>query len=536
MKARATAVFALAIFAAAIFVATSGELLGAAQATAAAQKPLRVATRLVQIDVIVLDKHGSPLTGLTKDDFRVLDNKSQRAIQLFSEETSQMLPGAPEPLPPGTYTNEIQAASVPSNLTVILLDSFNTGFFDQAFVRSQVLKFLQTIQVQDRVALYALGAYLRVLHEFSSDSSSLAESLRNYLGEHALDMDAARTESIGALHKDLEAGAAAEGIDDSHPFAQDHGHPTAEALRMIADHVGSLPGRKNLVWISGSFPFSIETNNLQKTPDGRKIPFATDVELAMRALNSANVAVYPVDARGLVDGGTFGANASSSVEQDMANIGAMQSVARRTGGIAFYNANAIKTSIRQTIDDSRMTYKLGFYPEDVNWDGSFHKLRVRVNRPDAHVQTREGYFALPEPKVAGQTWSEMASEIATSPVAATGIRIRVRVTPAHESGEKRLNLLLSLDTAQFQFAQLNDTWNDAVEAVFIQLDDKNRVIESHPQRLPLAIDSATYDLLLKQGMVLSREVQVLPNSAGVQVIVRDGGSGRIGSVHIPLAP
>ena len=183
-----------------------------------------------------------------------------------------------------------------------------------------------------------------------------------------------------------------------------------------------------------------------------------------------------------------------------------------------------------------MTYKLGFYPEDVNWDGSFHKLRVRVNRPDAHVQAREGYFALPEPKVAGQTWSEMASEIATSPVAATGIRSRVRVTPAHESGEKRLNLLLSLDTAQFQFAQLNDTWNDAVEAVFIQLDDKNRVIESHPQRLPLAIDSATYDLLLKQGMVLSREVQVLPNSAGVQVIVRDGGSGENRSVHIPLAP
>ena len=226
-----------------------------------------------------------------------------------------MLPGAPEPLPPGTYTNEIQAASVPSNLTVILLDSFNTGFFDQAFVRSQVLKFLQTIQVQDRVALYALGAYLRVLHEFSSDSSSLAESLRNYLGEHALDMDAARTESIGALHKDLEAGAAAEGIDDSRPFAQDHGHPTAEALRMIADHVGWRPGRKNLVWISGSFWFGIETNNLQKTPDGRKIPFATDVELAMRALNSANVAVYAVDARGLVDGGTFGASQSSSVNK-----------------------------------------------------------------------------------------------------------------------------------------------------------------------------------------------------------------------------
>jgi VWFA-related protein len=531
MRSRVTA-----IVAAAILATTGGQLLRAAQATDPAQQPLRVATRLVQFDVIVLDKHGSPVTGLTKDDFEVADNKSRRTIQLFSVETNEVLPGAPEPLPPNTYSNEVQAAGVPSNLTIILLDSFNTGFFDQTFARGQIVKFLGTIQANDRVALYALGARLRVLHEFTGDASSLAEALKNYLGEHASDMDSARSQSIGVLHKDLEALATAEGIDDSHPFTQDHRHPTVEALRMIADHVGSLPGRKNLVWISGSFPFSIEGNNLQQTPDGRKIPYATDVELAMRALNNENVAVYPVDARGLLDGGTFGSSASSNLDQDMANIGAMQSVARRTGGIAFYNTNAIKTSIRQTIDDSRVTYKLGFYPEDVSWDGSFHKLRVKVNRPDAHVQTREGYFALPEPKVAGQTWSEMVSEIATSEVAATGIRIRVQATPANESGEKKLNLLLSLDTAQFQFAQHNDTWTDAVEAVFIQLDDKNRVIESHPLRLPLAVDSATYDLLSKQGMVLSREVRLLPKSAGVQVIVRDGGSGRVGSVHIPLTP
>jgi VWFA-related protein len=538
MNVRAIAVLTLATFAAAIIAAAGRGSARAEQDNAAPpqQHPLRVATRLVQFDVIVLDKHGSPVTGLTKDDFAVLDNKSQRTIQLFSVETSQMLPVATEPLPPNTYSNEIQAAGVPSNLTVILLDSFNTGFFDQRFARSQIVKFLQTIQAQDRVALYALGARLHVLHEFSSDASSLAEALKNYLGEHAPDMDSARSESIGTLHKDLEALATAEGIDDSHPFTQDHRHPTAEALRMIADHLGSLPGRKNLVWISGGFPFSIDSNNLQRTADGQRIPFATDVELTMRALNDANVAVYPVDARGLVDSGLIGASAPSSVEQDMANIGAMQSVARRTGGIAFYNTNAIKTSIRQTIDDSRVTYKLGFYPDDVNWDGSFHKLRVKVNRPDAHVQTREGYFALPEAKVAGQTWSEMVSEIATSPVEATGIRIRAQVTRAQESSEKKLNLLLSLDTAQFQFEQQNATWNDAVEVVFLQLDEKSRVIEAHPLRLPLAVDSATYELLMKEGMVLSREVQVLPNSAGVQVIVRDGGSGRIGSVHIPLTP
>jgi VWFA-related protein len=515
-----------------------GSAIGAAQLCPAQEtkpaEPLRVTTRLVPLDVIVLDKHGNPVSGLSKDDFVVLDNKSPRTIQLFSEETGQVPPGTRQPLPPGAYSNEIQAAGVPSNITIILLDSFNTGFLDQAFARSQISKLLSTIQAEDRVALYTLGTHLRILHEFTSDGSSLGEALKKYLGERAPDMDTAKSQSIGVLHKDLEALAQAEGIDDSHPFAQDHRHLTAEALRMIADHVGSLPGRKNLLWVSGSFPFSVDTNNLQRTTDGQKIPFATDVELAMRALNNANVAVYPVDARGLVDSGLIGAAASSNTEQDMANFGAMQILARRTGGLAFYNTNAIKSSVRQAIDDSRVTYQLGFYPDGVDWDGSFHKVRVKVNRSNVHVQSRDGYFALAEPHVAAQTWREMISETARSPVEATGIRIRVQLTPLDVSEARTLSLSVTLDTAQLQFIQANGLWSDTVEAAFIQLDDQNRVIQTSPLRLPLALDSDTYDQLLKQGMFLRRELPILPNAATLQVIVRDGGSGKIGSLHIAL--
>jgi VWFA-related protein len=533
----ARAIFAGAIFgtiAATIFVMTGPVSVRPAQGSAAAQQPLRVTTRLVQIDVIVLDKHGNPMSGLTKDDFVVVDNKSPRTIQLYSTETSQVLPGAP-PLPAGTYSNEIQAAGVPSNLTVILLDSFNTGSMDQEYMRSQIAKLLRTLRAEDRVALYTLGAQLRVLQEFTSDATSLDASLKKYVGERAVDMDVAKSESMSVLNRNLEAVSQDAGIDENQVFAMDHRHPTAEALRLIADHVGSLPGRKNLLWVSGSFPFSLEANNLQRTADGQKIPYATDVELTMRALTEANVAVYPVDARGLIDSDFTGAPTHASSVQEMENLGAMESLARRTGGFAFYNTNAIKGSIRQAIDESRVTYQLGFYPEDVNWDGSFHKLHVKVKRPDAHVQTREGYFALPEPKIAGQTWAEMISEIATSPVEATGIRIRAEVTPPYEPGEKKLSLLLSLDTAQFQFAQDGGTWNDVVSVAYIQLDKKNRVIETHPLRLPLAIDAETYAQLMKQGMILTRDVQVLQDAAAVQLIVRDGGSGKIGSVRIPIA-
>ena len=529
MSARAILIFALAAVS-----AIDAGTMRAAQATAPTQQPLRVATRLVQIDVIVLDKHGNPVSGLSKDDFAVLDNKSPRTIQLFSVETSKVLPGNSQPLPAGTYSNEIQAAGVPSNLTVILLDSFNTESGDQAYMRSQIAKLLRTLRPEDRVALYTLGSRLRVLQEFTSDAASLDASLKSYLGERAVDVDVAKSHSMSVLNTNLQTLSDDAGIDENQTFAMDHRHPTAEALRIIANHLGSLPGRKNLLWVSGSFPFSVESNNLQRTADGQTIPYATDVELTIRALTEANVAVYPVDARGLIAGDFTGGPTHPSTVQEMETLGAMESLARRTGGFAFYNTNAIKGSIRQAIDDSRVTYQLGFYPDDVNWDGSFHKVHVAVKLPDTHVQTREGYFALPEPKIAGPTWAEMISEIATSPVEATGIRIRAEVTP-REPGQKTLGLLLSLDTAQFQFAEAGAVWSDVVSVVYIQLDGKNRVIETHPLRLPLAIDAEKYAQLMREGMILTRDVQVLPDTAAVQVIVRDGGSGRIGSVRIPIA-
>jgi VWFA-related protein len=532
MKFRRVAIIALA--------ATMAVEIGAgsarpAQETAPTQQPLRVATRLVQIDVIVQDKQGNPVTGLTKDDFGVLDNKTPQTIELFSTETNQVLEGAGAPLPADSYTNEIQAPGVPSNLTVILLDSFNTGYMDQANARSQIARLLRTIRAEDRVAIYTLGAELRVLHEFTSDAASLAEALGKYTGERAADADVAKSKPTTVTHKNLDALAKQEGISEDHAFALDHWHATAEALRIIADHVSALPGRKNLVWVSGSFPFSIESNNLQRATNGQAIPFATDVELALRALTDANVAVYPVDTHGLMADDLNEQDALESKDQDTPEFGDMLNLARRTGGIAFYNTNGIKTSIRQVIDDTRVTYQLGFYPSDGKWDGSFHEVRVKVNRPDVRVQAREGYFALTDPKVAPQTRAEMIFETAKSPVEATGIRIHVQVTPVKLPGEKKLRLSVSLDTAQFQFEKENEHWNDVVEAVFIQLDDKDQIVQTAPMRFPLALDSKTYEQVMKQGLSFAKELPIVPNAAGLQVIVRDDGNGKVGSVHIPLA-
>src|SRR5208283_2622260 len=151
---------------------------------------IRVTTKLITVNVIVRDKHGQPVTDLTKDDFVLLDGKKPQPIQIFSMETTEVTPLPAYSAPSDTYSNEIGIGDgAPSNLTIILLDSLNTPFFDRAYPRNQVRKLLLTLQPQDRVALYALGPHLRVLHDFTSDASSLLAALKENKDYELLDID-----------------------------------------------------------------------------------------------------------------------------------------------------------------------------------------------------------------------------------------------------------------------------------------------------------------------------------------------------------
>jgi VWFA-related protein len=82
---------------------------------------------------------------------------------------------------------------------------------------------------------------------------------------------------------------------------------------------------------------------------------------------------------------------------DKTTFDTMDTLAEGTGGKAFYNTNDLSSSLRSAIDDSRVTYELGYYPSDVKWDGSFHTVTVELKKPDLVVRARKGYFALPEP-------------------------------------------------------------------------------------------------------------------------------------------
>jgi VWFA-related protein len=581
------------------FLAPAAAILMAAQTP---EPPIiRLTTRLVEVNVIVRAKDG-PVRNLTQSDFRIFDKGKEQKIALFSVSSRHKVRKPAAPLPAGVFTNlPEQRSDTPTSITVVLLDALNTDIQDQHYAKQQFIKFLSQIRPEDRVAIYALGTHLRVLNDFTNDSSRLVNSLARYRGESV------------HLTADSDPDPTATGYTSSDPFGTDidtvlnevnaliadlaiinRVKITVAAMEAIANHIGRLPGRKNLIWVTGSFPFSIgqhataeansDWNNLaggdSASATGPKrgaasanvasrgsvqgadagsaydvygaqvrykpsrdmfLAFDQEVRRATEALSNAGVAVYPVDARGLVAAPkimTAQAGATSSranqgrpiVQMEPVGFHTMDLTAERTGGRAFYNTNDIQGAIRTALDDSEVTYSLGFYADSKSLDSKFHDLKVRVDRKDVDVRFRKGYFAYPEAEPNDDQRSESLQDAAWSPLDATGIDIAVRLERPKPGS---VGLTISLDPASLAFQKGGDQRSDVLDVLFIQQAADGHDLEKIQQKVDLKFDEARFQALSK-GIIIGKTLQLAADAARIRLVLLDRNSGNIGSLTIPL--
>jgi VWFA-related protein len=527
---------------------------------------IRVTTHLVEVNVIVNDKHGNPITGLTKDDFVLLDNKRPQEIQLLSAETNLRRDQPQTPLPPDTFTNRLsEHASVPTGVTVILLDALNTEFADQALTRKQVLKFLEHLRQQDRLALYWLGNNLYVLNDFTTDVASLREAIARSKGESNRDLAESDVNylTLSNPNPSIPVGLSGNQTSSRQAFrsafdqrvanesTKDRVRLTVAALIAIAHHIGALRGRKNLVWVSGSFPFDLGNEKLDldwANDTGQS--FSREIERAAQALTDAGIAVYPVDARGLMGNGvTAAGDYSEAPHPEFAdgdehlptrvspgNLESMKVLAERTGGKAFYGSNNLSEAIRRAMDDSRVTYTLGFDPTGAKWDGSFHRIKVKVKTSGAEVRARTGYFALPDSaQTPPKSVQAIISQTAISQLDATGIGLRVHVQPASAAGEQALNVDLHLDPHDIHLEQNHGLWTGTLQTVFLQLNGRGEIIHVLDESLELTLPQNAYEQALNYGLKNTKHIRILPGAAQLCVVLRNSSNGNIGSLSVPLA-
>lgn len=523
------------------------------------QPTIRVTTRLVQVSVVVHDKHGQPITDLTRDDFTVLDGKRPEKIALFAVESSRTLPGPSQSLPADTFANRLEYhQEVPTSVTIILFDGLNTQFMDQAWAREQVLRFLRQLRPEDRVAIYVLGSQLKILHDFTRDARLLIQALGRYKGNESLELQASEpvdSRSAGLTSR-LPDGALL--LRELNSFFHVTDEPmiefftarrvekTLRALEAIALHAGRFPGRKSLLWVSGSFPFWLgsDSTGLCTSPRCReRRSFSSEVERTARALNDSNLAVYPVDARGLGAGLPSAADPSFRLqmggsgwsEEHLSTVDTMTILAERTGGQAYYDTNDIFGAIRKAVDDGRVTYALAYYPTHDRWDGRFREIKVEVKRPGLRARYRRGYFALQQGALDVQQRKAVLDEAIWSPLDATSIGLVVKARSEQTATGIVLRLRLLVDPRDLTLWQQGDRWVGNLDILFAQPDAEGLKVKGVSKTLDLRLKQQRYELIMREGLVLTQKVDIVPAAHQLRIVVRDATSGAIGTVTVPLS-
>lgn len=407
----------------------------ARQATAPAPGPdatvLQAGTQLVVVDVVVEDRNGHPVHGLKAQDFAVTENKVAQAIHTFDEHTPlspSAQPVAIPKLPPGTFTNY---TPVPPNgaLNILLLDALNTPMKDQSFVRYQLQQYVKHANPGTRIAIFGLTSRLILLQGFTSSPDTLKNAVDHKLLPRASSLlddptgSGADTESLSDEMTELAGdnpslAQAAANVADFEAQTQAFQMQlrlqyTLDAFNSLGHYLASFPGRKNVIWFSGSFPIDILPDATLQDPFSVVQVNEDEFRETTGLLTKAQVAVYPIDARGLMTQPMFdAANSGRGYAGNPAKFSAamakfstsqaqehmtMEQMATDTGGHAFYNTNGLAEAVAQAIQAGSNYYTLTYVPTDHRQNGDYREIRVNLSGPDANrnlqLSYRHGYFA-----------------------------------------------------------------------------------------------------------------------------------------------
>jgi len=600
----------LGILAAAALVGTSATIRAAENETI-----LRAETHLVQVSVVARDSKGQEIRNLTKDDFKLYDNGKEVPIEVFSG-----LPAAStavEPLPPNVFSNRVPGA-LPS-VTVVLLDGLNTSFHDQSWARSEVVRFLEGLKPEDRVAIFSLGEHLDVLQSFTSNPQVLLAALKiatirnprevagsgpplptilddnpDEASDRVMGLESPSYQSVlGAVAAGISSGAppgscgnctnaALLGSPGAIPaglsapeiarlevpfllqqtvqhqsdyFSDDRMQRTLDALIAIANYLGQFPGRKNLIWVSSSFPVSIGFAG-DRMPGNTQdqIHFTDDFKRAYKSLNSAlnkaDLAIYPVDPRGLV--------AAVPGTGDWDNLystqGTMKDLASATGGQAFINSNDLARVMRAAADDSEASYTLGFYPHDIRWDNKYHALKVKISQPGVHLRYRQGYFATKEAPRTAKTGDQdkvdtQFNQALYSPLDSPGLGLRVTLEKVtHKTDTRRVmgtdkvvpyhkdRALLGINVDAHDIALKGGSGGSSVQLALVlaQTGADGKVLDAARYDMKMRIEGSGVQRLRGEGLRMNKWVDLVQGATSLELVVRDPNSGVLGSVRIPV--
>ncbi|HZQ70004.1 MAG TPA: VWA domain-containing protein [Terriglobales bacterium] len=520
-------------------------------------------TVLVQVPMIVSDKAGTHVHGLGRADFTVLEDGKPQKIATFEEiEPSR----APLDLPKGKtqFVNLAAAGDAPRSIVVFALDTVNTPYLDQYYGRKQLIEYLAdhvaSGQVLSLVLITSRG--VKVIHDFTADPGELIKALQNVKGEiptmQGVDVDVQAAAVVG---RDLPDSAVAS-LNNIAPRAQTQPaledflrngeatlarmqqdqaiEHTMKAFLTIAWSLSGVPGKKSIIWATGGFPFFIDSP--AAVPGGH---LSLLYERAMQALNDAEISVYPVDVRGLVNytvsdlsstggGSSYARSVAARAWLQDSTQEMLRDFAEMTGGRAFYNSNDLEKGYNRAVDDSSSYYVVGYYLDTSNTKPGWRKLKVKTGKPNLEVRARSGFFvtrATVDPDLTRQ--SDITYAL-SSPFDSTGIALTAKWRNTVAGGEKRkvnFGLLVPPDGILAQGSH-NHVNLDVRIMALAKKDGK--IADGVSETIEADMNADTLAKLRADGLAYNNLLELSPGEYVVRFVVRDNGTGKVGRVTAPL--
>ena len=505
-----------------LFLSLGGLGLHLATAPAGGQNPpagmakasgvIKTESNLVLIDVVATDKKGNYIQDLEKKDFHIYEDDAEQTIASFSRE-ADVQPGGPEH---------------PRYMVLFFDDSSMTSSY-QIQARQAAGKFVESSASPDRqTAVVVFGGSLKMTQKFTADAERLKFALSSA-------KNSSGTPNAGGI------GGVIGGADAYFPGGLDPGLANLTgrspllALRDVAQSLRSLPGRKTLILFSGGVSLTSE-----------RLP---EVTAAIDALNKANIAVYPVDVQGVGASSPSAVpayleplmvNPESTGEQTFpdrgsaANTGILQVLAKGTGGFEIHNSNDPLPDLQRVAKETNEYYNLGYTPPSQTHDGSYHKIKVKVDRPGVVVRYRPGYFdvkdpdllkGLPEGKVLeARVASQEAGKI---PVSLSAPYFYV------DPGVARVNLALSVPGSAIEFEKHNAAFHSEVNVLGIAYRQNGSVAARFSDKVKLNYEKQGVKDLARSSFDYQNTFKIAPGSYTLKVVLSAGGE-KFGKYETPL--
>ncbi len=472
----------------------------------------RQGVEAVQLSVIVTDSEGRPVSGLTADDFEILEDKVSRPITTFAAVDIPLERVERTVVEPDVFTNDRPQG----RLYVIALDSMsvNSALRSRAFLRQFIENYFGP---NDTAAVVLTTGGLRDSgQEFTSNARLLLGAIDRFDGGTGDMSDRLREKNFIGDFKNL--------------------------MQFMSTLRG---GRKAVVFVSESIP--VDAYQVVDRGRARFGGFFSEVDNdwvdALSFATRNNIAIYPIDPRGLTTGVTGetedgvptengGPPAQASLD-DRLGLGGLAAV---TGGFSLVGSNNYSQAFERLVRENSTYYLLAFNSGVDKRDGRYVRLEVRVRRPGLQVRSTEGYVQPrgrpqqlrrpPTSAVLTATWDAVASAITTS-----GVPIRVSAAPFKKGKDKAATIAITVEVtgSKLNLVEQEGAYRGILEVVFAVTDSKNsKRWPIYRHRAALALKPETYERV-SHGAI--RVLSQLPLPEGrYQLRASAGGAAMAGSV------